>query len=166
METVSASLASYAGNSPVTGEFPSQSTMTQSFDIFFDLRLNKRLSKQPWGWWYETLSLPLWRRRNVVDYRKRCINSVRLTCKMNNIEYANMGHKAEKPCHPRKSPLNCKSNPHKNGFQPLNYWVSRQWCRECANEIWNRNSKTNRRYAPETIRTQDKGNPVSHCKVN
>ena len=30
------------------------------FDLFFDLRLNKRLSKQSWGWWFETLSCPLW----------------------------------------------------------------------------------------------------------
>ena len=34
------------GNSPVTGEFPSQRPVTRSFDVFFDLRLNKRLSKQ------------------------------------------------------------------------------------------------------------------------
>ena len=27
----------------------------------FDLRLNKQLSKQSWGWWFETLSRPLWR---------------------------------------------------------------------------------------------------------
>ena len=38
--------------------------MTRSFDVFFDLRLNKRLSKQSWGWWLETLSRPLWRQRN------------------------------------------------------------------------------------------------------
>ena len=36
-----------AGNSPVTGEFPSHRPVTRSFDAFFDLRLNKRLSKQP-----------------------------------------------------------------------------------------------------------------------
>ena len=33
------------GNSPVTGEFPAQRPVTRSFDVFFDLRLNKRLSK-------------------------------------------------------------------------------------------------------------------------
>ena len=32
--------------SSVTGEFPSQRPVTQSFDVFFDLHLNKRLSKQ------------------------------------------------------------------------------------------------------------------------
>ena len=45
METFSASLALCARNSPVTGEFPSQKPVTRSFDVFFDLRLNKRLSK-------------------------------------------------------------------------------------------------------------------------
>ena len=36
------------------GEFPTQRPVTQSFDVFFDLRLNRRLSKQPRGWWFET----------------------------------------------------------------------------------------------------------------
>ena len=47
------------------GEFPTQRPVTRSFDVFFDLRLNKRLSKQPWGWWFETPSWSLWRQRNV-----------------------------------------------------------------------------------------------------
>ena len=34
------------GNSPVTGEFPAQRPVMQSFDVFFDLGLNKWLSKQ------------------------------------------------------------------------------------------------------------------------
>ena len=46
METFSALLAICAGNSPVTGEFPTQRPVTRSFDVFFDLRLNKRLGKQ------------------------------------------------------------------------------------------------------------------------
>ena len=46
METFSALLASYAGNSPVTGEFLAQRPVTQSFDVFFDPTPNKRLSKQ------------------------------------------------------------------------------------------------------------------------
>ena len=64
METFSALLALCAGNSPVTGEFPAQRPVTRSFDIVFDLRLNKRLSKQSWGWWFETPSCPLWRHCN------------------------------------------------------------------------------------------------------
>ena len=47
--------------SPVPGEFPAQRPVTRSFDVFFDLRLNKRLSKQSWGLWFESLSCPLWR---------------------------------------------------------------------------------------------------------
>ena len=66
METFSAFLAICAGNSPVTGEFPAQRPVTQSFDSFFDLQPNKRLSKQSWGWWFETLSRPLWRHCNVI----------------------------------------------------------------------------------------------------
>ena len=62
---ISALLAICAGNSPVPGEFPTQRPVTRSFGVFFDLRLNKRLSKQWWGWWLETLSRPLWRHRNV-----------------------------------------------------------------------------------------------------
>ena len=37
-------------------QFPAQSPVTRSFDIFFDLRLNKGMSKQWWGWWFETPS--------------------------------------------------------------------------------------------------------------
>ena len=47
------------------GEFPTQRPVTRSFDVFFDLRLNKRLSRQPWGWWFETPSWSLWRQCNV-----------------------------------------------------------------------------------------------------
>ena len=45
METLFALLALYAGNSPVTDEFPSQSPMARSFDVFFDLRLNKTINQ-------------------------------------------------------------------------------------------------------------------------
>ena len=41
METFSALLARCEGNSPVTFEYPSQRPVTPSFDIFFNLRLNK-----------------------------------------------------------------------------------------------------------------------------
>ena len=55
-----------AWNSPVTGEFPSHRPVTRSFDVFFDLRLNKRLSKQPRHQWFETPSGSLWRHCYVV----------------------------------------------------------------------------------------------------
>ena len=54
-----------AGNSPVPGEFPAQRPVTRSFDVFFDLHPNKRLSKQWWGWWFETPPCPLRRHRNA-----------------------------------------------------------------------------------------------------
>ena len=66
METFSALLAICAGNSPVPGEFPTQRPVTRSFDVYFDLRPNKWLSKQSWGWWFETLSCSLWRHRNDI----------------------------------------------------------------------------------------------------
>ena len=48
--------------------------VTGSFDVFFDLRLNKRLSKQSWGRWFETISCPLWRHHNECHF-----NSLRLS---------------------------------------------------------------------------------------
>ena len=56
----SALLALCAGNSPVTGKFPSQRPTTGSFDVFFDLRLNKRLSKLSRRRWFESPSRSLW----------------------------------------------------------------------------------------------------------
>ena len=70
METFSALLALCAGNSPVTGEFPSQRIVTQSIDVFSDLPLNKRLSKLSWGLWFETPPCPLWRHCNEYDELK------------------------------------------------------------------------------------------------
>ena len=64
-QTFSALLAICAGNSLVPGEFPAQRPVTRSFDVFFDLRLNEQLSKQSWGWWFETPSRSLWRHCNV-----------------------------------------------------------------------------------------------------
>ena len=55
-----------AGNSPVTSEFSSHRPVTRSFDVFFDLRLNRQLSKQSSCRWFETLSRSLWRHCNVV----------------------------------------------------------------------------------------------------
>ena len=65
MGTFSALLALYAGNLLVPGQFSAQRSVTRGFDIFFDPCLNKQLSKQSWGWWFETLSCPLWRHCNV-----------------------------------------------------------------------------------------------------
>ena len=58
------------------GEFPTQRPVTRSFDVFFDLRLNKRLSKQPWGWWFETRSWSLWRQCNVYFMSVTSTNNI------------------------------------------------------------------------------------------
>ena len=49
------------GEFSVTGEFPAQRPVTRSFDAVFDMRLNKWLCKQSWGWQFETPSRSLWR---------------------------------------------------------------------------------------------------------
>ena len=67
METLSASLALCAGNSPVTGEFPSQRPVPRSFDALFDLRLDKWLSEQSRRRWFRTPSRSLWCHCNERD---------------------------------------------------------------------------------------------------
>ena len=57
----------------LNGEFPAQRPVTRSFDVFFDLRPNKQLSKQWWGWWFETPSWSLWRHRNVQRRDNPCV---------------------------------------------------------------------------------------------
>ena len=67
METFSALLAIFAGNSLVTGEFPAQRPVTWGFDIFFDLHLNKRLRNDG-----EAGDLRRHRPYYDVTVRKRC----------------------------------------------------------------------------------------------
>ena len=69
MGTCSTLPALWAGNSPVTSEFPSQRPVMRSFDVFFDLCLNKLLSKQSRRQWFETSSCSLWCHCYVADNR-------------------------------------------------------------------------------------------------
>ena len=62
------------------GEFPTQRPVTRSFDVFFDLRLNKRLGKQPWGWWFETPSWSLWRQCNESGCLERYTAATKHLC--------------------------------------------------------------------------------------
>ena len=61
----------------VTGEFtgprwiPRTKASDAQLDVFFNLRLNKRLSKQSWSWLLETLLRLLWRHCNECDTRNR-----------------------------------------------------------------------------------------------
>ena len=95
METFSTLLVICAGNSPVIGEFPAQWPVTRSFDVFFDLRLNKQLSKQSWGWLFEMLSGPLWRRCNgLTEFKKS--SSDQFLCHQ---WVGGYSHSNSSPCH-------------------------------------------------------------------
>ena len=60
-------LALCTWNSPVTDEVPAQMPVTRSFDVFFDLRLTKRLNNQSRSRWFGTPSGSLWRHCNVAN---------------------------------------------------------------------------------------------------
>ena len=68
-----------------------QRPVMRSFDVFFQLRQNKRLCTQSWGWWFETLSRLLWRQCNVlwllmIDLRRNSLSEFRTLIK-NNINF-------------------------------------------------------------------------------
>ena len=63
---ICALLALCAGNSTVIGDFSAQRPVTRSFYVFFDLCLNKRLTKHSWGGWVETPSPSLWRHCHAI----------------------------------------------------------------------------------------------------
>ena len=67
LETFSALLALCEGNPPAIDGFLSQGPVTRGLNVFFDLRLNKRLNKQSSHRWFETPSRPLWRHWNGVQ---------------------------------------------------------------------------------------------------
>ena len=67
MEIFSMLLALCAGNSLVTGEFPTQRPVTRSFDVSFHLHPNKCLCKQLKHQWFETPSSSLLHHCNEID---------------------------------------------------------------------------------------------------
>ena len=67
METFSVLPAICEGNSPVTGGFLPQRPLMRSFDVLFDLRMNKQLSIQSRRWSFEMSSPSLWRHRNGIS---------------------------------------------------------------------------------------------------
>ena len=91
MENFSTLMVLCAGNSPVTGEFFAQRPVMRSFDVFFELHQNKQLSKQSWGWWFETPSCPLWRQCNDICSQGIC-NYSTLWNRMTHICVGNLGH--------------------------------------------------------------------------
>ena len=80
MKTFSALLALCAGNSPVPVNSPHKCQWRWALIFSFDLRLNKRLSKQPRGWWFETPPWSLWRQCNEPETSPtRCNSETQLT---------------------------------------------------------------------------------------
>ena len=75
METLSALEALCQGNPPVSGGFPSQRPVTH-FDVFFNLRINKRLSKQSGRRWFETPSRLLWLHCDIYTVCKSVLLSL------------------------------------------------------------------------------------------
>ena len=100
-QTFSASLSLCEGNPPVTGRFPSQRPVTGNFDVFFYLRLNKRLSKQPRRRWFETPLGSLWRYCNAIIFTVSIpSNSLTVLCAFchddNSEQWGNIIHQQEK----------------------------------------------------------------------
>ena len=65
-------------------------------DVFFDLRLNKRLSKQSWSWWSGTPSRSLWRQCNEYRQHEHCFcfeNVNRTFCQSSNMRGTNLKKK-------------------------------------------------------------------------
>ena len=67
----------------VPGIHRSQRPVKPSFDVFFDLRLNIRLSKQSWDWWFETPSRPLLRHCN--DDVQICCSDIEVLFKLSEL---------------------------------------------------------------------------------
>ena len=63
------------------GEFPPQKPVTRSFDGYFDPRPSKWLSKQSWGWWFETPSRLLWRHRNGFNRSNMLVSRPEYSCR-------------------------------------------------------------------------------------
>ena len=81
-------MTSSTGNSfRVTGHLCAQRPVTRGFDVFFDLRPDKQLSKQSSGWWFETPSHSLWRHHNE-DYMCLCSGSVNILRSVENYSFA------------------------------------------------------------------------------
>ena len=125
MDTFSALLAFCVGNSPVTGEFPAQRPVTRSFNVFFDRRLNKQLSKRCRRWRFETPSCSLWLYCNVLCFSLKKFNlnmpsakSIilpRFQCDITNIYWHINNHhmlKKSSQIHQRKIELILYSNDH------------------------------------------------------
>ena len=76
METYFTLLDPCEGNWPPTGGIPAQRPVTMSFDVFFDLRLNRELIKQCKHKWFETPSRSSRRHCNIVKHYSQWVEAV------------------------------------------------------------------------------------------
>ena len=56
------------------------------FDVFFDLRLDKRLRKQWWGWWFETPSRPLYCHYNAYRNISQGLKAASYVFRIGNVQ--------------------------------------------------------------------------------
>ena len=91
MATFAALLAICAGNSQVTGEFPHKGQWRGAL-MFSLICLNKRLSKQSWGWWFEMPSCLLWRHSNDLRVPSLKISCRSFHCWENEITFNNLNN--------------------------------------------------------------------------
>ena len=104
---------------------------------FFNLRLNKRLSKQSWGWWFETLSRPLWRHSNeIINTVKtqpthshidmwgysECINIFETYMYMWTISYSERSNQQMQPIHICFVDLKGRISDENTTMQPCQIW--------------------------------------------
>ena len=94
METFSALQAICAATLTMTSEFPAQMLVTRSFDVCFDLRLDKRLRKHCSGWWlrchrahYDIIPRGVTRTLPHLSHHIFLISMITLTCKNLNDKY-------------------------------------------------------------------------------
>ena len=107
MTSSNANIFHITGPLSITGEFPSQRPVTWSFDIFFDLHLNKQLSKQLWVGWFETPWHSLWCHFNVqcAHSPKQSKFKPKMANKCNPKEGPVMKHNNRQQASPHRSPL-------------------------------------------------------------
>ena len=90
METFSALLALCAGNSPVPVNSPHKGQWCGALMFSLICALNKRLSKQPWGWWFEAPSWSLWRQCTCNALHGYGVSLQMLWCHHVNVVYGHM----------------------------------------------------------------------------
>ena len=83
---------------PLCGEFTgsrwiprTKASDAELFDVFFNLCLNKRLSKQLPGWWFETPLWSLWRQCNGCSHKApRCYFHNVVCLELWKVQYTNI----------------------------------------------------------------------------